>query len=136
MNYYSVPDPWKVPKWIGAILGCAFLAIAVGTAVTIVHLTRPAAAAVLQTGTPRPAVPALTAAETLPDTPIPPGPITRKHAAKQHVVAHHKKKALQMAKAKHGKHVLLAKRTAAPSAGGKEKAPPGPDALDKILGLK
>jgi hypothetical protein len=46
-DYYADQNPWKMPKWVGALLGGIFTVVAVGAVVLIVHLTRPAHASAL-----------------------------------------------------------------------------------------
>ncbi|HWE28139.1 MAG TPA: hypothetical protein VHB97_09065 [Polyangia bacterium] len=41
MDYYAAWPAWKVPKWLGAMLGGIFTIIIVGCAWMIVDLTRP-----------------------------------------------------------------------------------------------
>lgn len=41
MDYYASWPSWKMPKWVGATLGCIFSLIVVLCGAMIVHLTRP-----------------------------------------------------------------------------------------------
>jgi hypothetical protein len=40
IDYYAVQNPWRMPKWLGVVLGGVFGVIAVGSVAVIVHLTR------------------------------------------------------------------------------------------------
>jgi hypothetical protein len=46
-DYYADQNPWKMPKWVGALLGGIFTVVAVGAVVLIVRLSRPAHASAL-----------------------------------------------------------------------------------------
>lgn len=141
MNYYAVPQPWRMPKWVGMLLGGVFATIAIGSMVVIVQLTRPpappvtalAAAPALQ-ATPTTA-PAVAPAEKPEMAPVAAAETTAPATthAKHHAASHHR--AMKVASAKHAtmqtqtqRNTMLAKHDT------KEKRHEK-DALDKLLGL-
>lgn len=144
MNYYAVQNPWRVPKWLGAILGCAFGVIAVGSAVAIVQLTRPPAppmVAVAPPATPAPTVHAAAAPAPAVSAPLAsadeaaPAP-SKRHASKRHASSHGKKGGFRLASAKHSGPALdSGKRATILAKHDTKEKRQQKDALDKLLGL-
>jgi hypothetical protein len=147
IDYYAVQSPWRMPKWVGVLLGGVFGTIAIGSMITIVQLTRPPAPpAPVATATPAAAetskaapvtttapvakaAPAVAAADEPAAAPAP-----AKHARKSHKAS---KRAMKLASAKKApgssidaqkRQTILAKHDS--PAKRHEK-----DALDKLLGL-
>lgn len=141
MNYYAVQNPWRVPRWLGAILGCAFGVIAIGSAIAIVQLTRPPAPPVVQappvkaepvvaSSTPStPSVKAPVAAVAADDA----APVAKKHAAKHQKA--HGKKAMKLATAKSSSGLSASKRATILAKHDSKQKRNEKDALDKLLGL-
>ena len=143
MNYYAVQNPWRVPRWLGAILGCAFAVMAIGSGIAIVQLTRPPAPPVVQAPpvkaepvvasavAPAPSVKAPVAAA---EQAAPVAAPAKKHAAKHQKA--HGKKAMKMASAKSAPSGLSASKRATILAKHDSKQKRNEkDALDKLLGL-
>lgn len=149
IDYYAVQNPWRMPKWVGIMLGGVFGVIAIGSMVTIVQLTRPpaapapvAAVAAAAVAAPTEAAPAAAVAPAVKESaPLAAADddasVSKKHATKKHARA--SKKAMKLASAKHSpapsnaldaskRQTILAKHDT--KAKRSEK-----DALDKLLGL-
>jgi hypothetical protein len=145
MNYYAVQNPWRLPKWLGAILGCAFGVIAIGSAVAIVQLTRPPAPPVAAVApTPAPVVhaalaptPAATVTTPVASASDDAAPVvSKKHASKRHA-AHGKKGGIRLASAKHSAPSMMdsGKRATILAKHDSKEKRQQKDALDKLLGL-
>lgn len=148
IDYYAVHNPWRMPKWVGIMLGGVFGVIAIGSMVTIVQLTRPPAApapvAALAAAPMAQAPAAAPVAETAPavkatapvasaEAAAPAG----RHASKRHAAAHGKKaKARMLASAKRSPGSLDASQRQTILAKHDTKSKRiEKDALDKLLGL-
>lgn len=150
IDYYAVQNPWRMPKWVGLGLGGIFGVIAIGSMVTIVQLTRPAATpapvtAVAMAAAPGAAASAPVAAAAPAEKASAPVAaadddvsVGKKHATKKHARA--SRRAMKVASAKHSpvpgnaldstakRETVLAKHDTKDKR--REK-----DALDKLLGL-
>ncbi len=146
IDYYAVHNPWRMPKWVGVMLGGIFGVIAIGSMITIVQLTRPptpppvaavAAAPVAQAPAADPVAASAAAKETAPVAAADDAAPAVHKASKKHATAHGKKGKL-LASAKHSspspalgqaqRQTILAKHDTKSKR--LEK-----DALDKLLGL-
>jgi hypothetical protein len=149
IDYYAVQHPWRMPKWVGAIIGGVFGFILIVSGVAIVKLTRspvPVAAvgaigaAPATTATPAAtapaAAPANSAVAAAPAT-APAAPVAAADAAagkhhKHHASSHHAAAAthaVASAKRPKGGAVVLA------NAKHDNRKLREKDALDKLLGL-
>jgi hypothetical protein len=138
MNYYAVQNPWGLPKWLGAILGCAFGAIAIGSAVAIVQLTRPPAPPVAATPAVK-AEPVVAAATPTPARMVKAPVAVADEAAPAPTKKHTKhtknaKKKTQVALAK-GPALSASKRATVLAKHDTKEKRHERDALDKLLGL-
>jgi hypothetical protein len=130
-DYYD-QNPWKMPKWVGALLGGIFTVVAVGAVVLIVHLTRPAHASV-----PTPEAVAQAQAPVGVETPPPPATSTAPAqvavAPARHAKAHQSAKASRHAsRPQPMTHDKTAAILAKHDSHAKRKAK---DDLDRMLGL-
>jgi hypothetical protein len=149
IDYYAVQNPWRVPKWVGAMLGGIFGVIVLGSMITIVQLTRPAVAAPLPTAAATPVAAPTTAPVALSadgvkasaqvasaDDEAPAAP--KKHASKKLHSKAKSKKQMRLA--------MATKHSSAPSLNASQRATilakhdskasrHDKDALDKLLGL-
>ena len=121
MDYYASWPVWKMPKWIGVMLGSIFTVIVIGCAWNIVDLTRPPA-------------PHLVAAAKVATTP-PPAPAPAPSVAKPTVAAASADVTPAIApppavkkSPPHKRTTLLAKHDA-------KSTRPKKDAIDRLLGL-
>jgi hypothetical protein len=141
VDYYAVPQPWKMPKWLGFTLGGIFAVIAVGSAFLIHDLTKSTAMPVAAAAAAPAAQPEIAPAAQAVAAPAAaaPAPAAEKVASRS---SHHKASKHEK-RGKHGKavavakrggltdakaHAILAKRDSRSSR--KDK-----DAIDKLLGL-
>ncbi len=132
MDYYASWPSWRMPKWLGAILGGVFTLILVVSIGLIIHLTRPV----------RPATASVVvAAKTAPvvgptaTTPVVPGvkataPVVPEVKATAPVVAHTAVVAIKKRRgaARGKRHAILAKQEP------RTKRQPKND-IDRLLGL-
>jgi hypothetical protein len=132
IDYYAQPNPWKMPKWVGITLGGIFGTVAVGAAVLIIQLTKPAhAEAVPAANTAVVAAPA-EPEEVVTEAPVQPAPAkaVRTAAPSKAKIAKIKQKkaakALAASRAKKGS--ILARHDS------REKRKQKDD-LDRLLGL-
>jgi hypothetical protein len=127
LDYYSGYSAWRMPKWMGAVLGGTFMLIAIVSACAIVKLTRPArVATVAPTVAPSvPVSPALsTPSSVVTKTDLP--PVARQLPSES---AQAKNPGIKRTRhVSHGKHVVLAKHES--RAKGKSKSD-----IERILGL-
>lgn len=131
-DYYAANEPWKMPKWLGATLGGIFSVVAVGAAVLIVQLTRPAHADAPSVKMLESAAVAPVSAPARVETPPPAAPplvaATSGHAKIKHLKASHHTKVARAPISKDRASAILAKHDSRE----KRKAK---DDLDRLLGL-
>jgi hypothetical protein len=132
-DYYD-QNPWKMPKWVGALLGGIFTVVAVGALVLIVHLTRPAHASVLTPDTVAQAQAAPVGVETPPPPATSTAPAQVAVAPARVAKAHKGAKASRLASRPQPKmsHDKTAAILAKHDSHAKRKAK---DDLDRMLGL-
>lgn len=41
VDFYAIQQPWRMPRWLGGLIGGGFAIIAIGAAVAIIQLTTP-----------------------------------------------------------------------------------------------
>jgi predicted lipid-binding transport protein (Tim44 family) len=132
INYYAQPNPWKMPKWVGITMGGIFGTVAVGAAVLIVQLTKPAhAEAIPVANTAVIAAPAAPeAVVTAPPVQPEPAKAARSSAPSKAKIAklNKKKAARSLAEARAKKSSILARHDSRDKR--KQK-----DDLDRLLGL-
>jgi hypothetical protein len=135
IDYYAQPNPWKVPKWAGVMLGTIFGVVAVTALLLIVHLTRSAHA----DNTPAVAAAAVAAPVAQPQVVTPPpvqpeaaqpavSAVSAKHAKVAKASKSKAKAAHNLAVAKQNRSAILARHDSHEKR--KQK-----DDLDRLLGL-
>lgn len=146
IDYYAVQNPWRMPKWVGIMLGGVFGVIAIGSMVTIVQLTRPpaapapiaavVAAPVAQAPAATPVAEAAPAAKaTAPVASADDAAPVAKRASKRHAAASHKKAKLMASAKRPASGLDTAQRQTILAKHDTKSKRLEKDALDKLLGL-
>ena len=135
IDYYAQHNPWKVPKWVGVMLGSVFGAVAVTALVLIVYLTRSAHA----DAPPAVAAAAVAAPVAQPQvvTPPPVQPEAQQPAVSAVASKHVKTAKASKAKAKAAHNLAAAKqnRSAILARHDSREKRKQKDDLDRMLGL-